>query len=103
MSGKDGELEELRAVSCAALLERLPPPWQLDKAESSRACLKYRRGRGEILLVTHEGRGWASPRGAEGSVRNLNTLEGSMAGKRTRRRFTAEFKVQAAKRVVENG
>ena len=61
MSGRNGELEELRAVSCAALLERLPPPWQLDKAESSRACLKYRRGRGEILLVTHEGRGWWDP------------------------------------------
>jgi hypothetical protein len=32
MSGHDAELEELRAkVSCAVLLERLPPPWQLDK------------------------------------------------------------------------
>lgn len=28
MSGLDTELEELREVSCAALLERLPPPWQ---------------------------------------------------------------------------
>ena len=61
MSGQDGELEELRAVSCSALLERLPPPWQLDKAESTRNCLKYRRGKGEIILVTHEGRGWWDP------------------------------------------
>ncbi len=34
MSGNNAEFEELRAVSCSALLERLPPPWQLDKAES---------------------------------------------------------------------
>ena len=61
MSGQDGELDELRAVSCSALLERLPPPWQLDKAESTRNCLKYRRGKGEIILVTHEGRGWWDP------------------------------------------
>ena len=61
MSGQDGELEELRAVSCSALLERLPPPWRLDKAESTRNCLKYRRGKGEIILVTHEGRGWWDP------------------------------------------
>lgn len=61
MSGNDAELEQLRAVSCSALLERLPPPWQLDKAESTRNCLKYRRGKGEIILVTHEGRGWWDP------------------------------------------
>ncbi len=61
MSGNDAELEQLRAVSCSALLERLPPPWQLDKAESTKGCLKYRRGKGEIILVTHEGRGWWDP------------------------------------------
>jgi hypothetical protein len=62
MSGQDAELEEMRAgVSCAVLLERLPPPWQLDKKESTRNCLKYRRGKGEVLLVTHEGRGWWDP------------------------------------------
>jgi hypothetical protein len=48
-------------VSCAVVLERLPPPWQLDKRESTRNCLKYRRGKGEVLLVTHEGRGWWDP------------------------------------------
>lgn len=61
MSG-DPELEELRAgVSCAVLLERHPPPWRLDKRESTKRCLKYRRGKGEIILVAHEGRGWWDP------------------------------------------
>ena len=59
---RDEELEVLRAgVSCAVLLERHPPPWRLDKRESTRKCLKYRRGEGEIILVTHEGRGWWDP------------------------------------------
>ena len=73
MSRQDGELQELRMVSCAALLERLPPPWQLDKAESTKRCLKYRRGTGEIILVTHEGRGWWDPGSttARGDVFNL--------------------------------
>jgi len=62
MSGHDAELDAMRAdVSCAALLERHPPPWRLDKRESTRRCLKYRRGEGEILLVSHEGRGWWDP------------------------------------------
>lgn len=62
MSGYDVELEQMRAgVSCAVLLERHPPPWQLDRRESTRNCLKYRRAEGEVLLVTHEGRGWWDP------------------------------------------
>jgi hypothetical protein len=62
MNSQDVELEEMRAgVSCAVLLERHPPPWQLDKKESTRNCLKYRRGKGEVILVTHEGRGWWDP------------------------------------------
>ena len=62
MSGHDAELERMRAgVSCAVLLERHPPPWQLDQRESTRNCLKYRRAKGEILLVTHGGRGWWDP------------------------------------------
>jgi Protein of unknown function (DUF3991)/Toprim-like len=62
MSEQDAELEQMRAgVSCAVLLERHPPPWQLDKKESTRRCLKYRRAKGEILLVNHEGRGWWDP------------------------------------------
>jgi len=37
MSKQDTEIEWLKAsVSCAALLERLPPVWRLDRAESTR-------------------------------------------------------------------
>jgi hypothetical protein len=43
------------------LLERLPPPWRLDRAESTRHSLKYRRGEAEILIVNHDGRGWWDP------------------------------------------
>ena len=59
---RDAELEALRVgVSCAVLLEQLPPPWQLDGRESTRDCPKYRRGEGEIILVTHQDRGWWDP------------------------------------------
>ena len=69
----DSELKALRAgVSCAVVLERHPPPWQLDKRESTKRCLKYRRGEGEIILVTHEGRGWWDPGStAKGDVFSL--------------------------------
>ena len=71
--GQDVELEKLRAgVSCAVLLERHSPPWQFDKRESTQHCLKYRRGQGEIILVTHEGRGWWDPSStAKGDVFSL--------------------------------
>lgn len=73
MSDDTAELEQLRAgVNCAALLERLPPPWKLDAAESSRDCLKYRRGKGEIIIVNHGGRGWWDAGGtAKGDVFSL--------------------------------
>jgi hypothetical protein len=59
MSEQDAEIQQLKAgVSCAMLLERLPPVWRLDHAESTRRCLKYRRGTGEIVIVNHDGRGW---------------------------------------------
>ena len=62
MHGQNEENEGLKAsVSCAALLERLPPVWRLDRAESTRRSLKYRRGPGEIVIVTHGGRGWWDP------------------------------------------
>ena len=62
MSEQDKDIEWLKAsVSCAVLLERLPPVWRLDRAESSRASLKYRRGEGEIVIVNHNGRGWWDP------------------------------------------
>ncbi|MDT8262489.1 hypothetical protein RQ832_04455, partial [Roseomonas sp. DSM 102946] len=70
---QDEELQRLReGVNCAALLERLPPPWKLDKAESTRDCLKYRRGKGEIIIVNHGGRGWWDAGGtAKGDVFGL--------------------------------
>jgi len=59
MSEHDPEIEELRAkVHCAVVLERTPPPWKLDRKESTKLSLKYRRGKGEILIVSHGGRGW---------------------------------------------
>jgi hypothetical protein len=62
MSEQDAEIEQLKAsVSCATLLERLPPVWRLDRAESTRHSLKYRRGPGEILIVNHGGHGWWDP------------------------------------------
>jgi hypothetical protein len=62
MSERDTEIERLKAeVSCAALLERLPPVWRLDRAESTRRSLKYRRREGEIVIVNHDGRGWWDP------------------------------------------
>ena len=56
------EIEELRAkVHCAVVLERTPPPWKLDRKASTKLSLKYRRGEGEILIVSHGGRGWWDP------------------------------------------
>ena len=73
MAGQDAELELFRlGVSCAALLERLPPPWRLDRTGSTRRVLKYRRGRGEVLIVNHDGRGWWDPHSAaKGEVLRL--------------------------------
>ena len=62
MSEQDAEIQHLKAsLSCAVLLERLPPVWRLDRAESTRRSLKYRRGEGEIVIVNHDGRGWWDP------------------------------------------
>ncbi len=62
MNEHDAEIDRLKAgVSCAVLLERLPPPWRLDRGQSTRHSLKYRRGTGEILIVNHDGRGWWDP------------------------------------------
>ncbi len=60
MTGQDAELEQLRAgVSCAVLLER--NGYQVDEKESTRGSQKWRRGAGEIVIVSHEGRGWWDP------------------------------------------
>ncbi len=62
MHGRNEENQGLKArVSCAALLEWLPPVWRLDRAESTSRSRKYRRGPGEILIVNHNGRGWWDP------------------------------------------
>ena len=73
MTRHDPEIEKLREeVNCAALLERLPPPWLLDRAESTKNSLKYRRGAGEVIIVNHEGRGWWDPGSrAKGDVFDL--------------------------------
>jgi hypothetical protein len=47
MSRHDPEIEELRdKVHCAVVLERTPPPWKLDRKESTKLSLKYRRVKG---------------------------------------------------------
>lgn len=73
MAHHDAEIEELRTkVTCAVVLEKTVPAWKLDGKESTRHCLKYRRGEGEILIVNHEGRGWWDPQGdARGDVFGL--------------------------------
>ncbi|WP_149748168.1 DUF3991 and toprim domain-containing protein [Rhizobium sp. RU35A] len=60
---KREELEALRAkVSCEPVLERAG--YEIDLKESSRRAVKYRHG-GNIIIVTHEGRGWFDPLGDE--------------------------------------
>ena len=73
MTGHDPEIEELRdKVNCAVVLERTPPLWKLDRKESTKLSLKYRRGKGEILIVSHAGRGWWDPTSdAKGDVFGL--------------------------------
>ena len=57
----DPEIEELRdKVHRAVVLERTPPPWKLDRKESTKLS-GYRRGKGEILIVSHGGKGWWDP------------------------------------------
>ena len=69
----DAELEQFRnEVSCAALLEGFGPIWRLDRKESTKRALKYRRGEGEVLIVNHEGRGWWDPQSsAKGDIFDL--------------------------------
>lgn len=56
---KRREIEALRErVSCAAVLEQAS--FAVDIRESTRRTIKFRRG-GEIIIVTHEGRGWFDP------------------------------------------
>jgi hypothetical protein len=58
----DAELQLFRSsVNCAAVLEGMVGGWRLDVRESTRRALKYRRAKGEILIITHDGRGWWDP------------------------------------------
>ncbi|MBB3917647.1 DUF3991 and toprim domain-containing protein [Rhizobium fabae] len=53
------EIEALRErVSCAVVLEQAG--FTIDVKESTRRAVKFRRG-AEIIIVTHEGRGWFDP------------------------------------------
>jgi hypothetical protein len=66
------EIEKLReTVGCQALLET--SGFALDLKESTKRALKYRRG-ADIIIVTHDGRGWFDPLGDEkGDVFGLVT------------------------------
>lgn len=55
----DSELDELRArVDCCAVLEQAG--WRFDAAESTSNAAKFRDG-ANIVIVTHDGRGWFDP------------------------------------------
>jgi hypothetical protein len=70
MPKTDGELERLRNVTCGVVLEQ--DGWAVDKRESTRRAVKYRRCEGEIFIVIHDGAGWFDPLSdAKGDVFNL--------------------------------
>jgi hypothetical protein len=70
MPKTDDELEQLRKVTCGVVLEQ--DGWAVDKRESTRRAVKYRRGQGEIFIVIHDGAGWFDPLSdAKGDVFNL--------------------------------
>jgi hypothetical protein len=73
MQAEDAELEQFRrGVNCAALLEGWSPSWRLDRRETTRRALKYRREEGEVLIVNHDGRGWWDPQStAKGDIFDL--------------------------------
>ena len=92
MTRHDPEIEELRdKVHCAVVLERTPPCWKLDRKESTKLSLKYRRGKGEILIVSHAGRGWWDPTSdAKGDVfRLVQRLEPGLSFGHVRKRLRA--------------
>jgi hypothetical protein len=73
MHAEDAELEQFRrGVNCSALLEGWSPSWRLDRRESTRRALKYRREEGEVLIVNHDGRGsWDPLSTAKGDIFDL--------------------------------
>ena len=92
MTRYDHEIEELRdKVHCAVVLEQTPPCWKLDRKENTKLSLKYRRGKGEILIVSHAGRGWWDPTSdAKGDVfRLVQRLEPGLSFGHVRKRLRA--------------
>jgi hypothetical protein len=92
MTWHDPEIEELREkVHCAVVLEQTPPCWKLDRKESTKLSLKYRRGKGEILIISHAGRGWWDPTSdAKGDVfRLVQRLEPGLSFGHVRKRLRA--------------
>ena len=89
----DDDIDRLKgSVSCAVVLERLPPVWRLDVAESTRRNLKYRRGQREILIVNHDGRGWWDPlSAAKGDIFTLVQYLDSNLDFRASRRILRGF------------
>ena len=90
MKDPQREVEELRAgVNCATVLEKATPAWLLDRKESSKRCLKYRRAASEIVIVTHGGAGWWDPNSdAKGDVfRLVQHLEPSLNFGEVRKRL----------------
>ena len=74
----DPEIEELRdKVHCAVVLEHTLPPWMLDRKESTKLSLKYRRGKGEILIVSHGG-GVRSSTTAQCTLLRRSSISGSL-------------------------
>jgi hypothetical protein len=73
MSARDDEANRLRnEVTCTTILERMTTGWKFDRTGSTRRALKFRRGKGEILIVTHDGRGWWDPlSSAKGDIFDL--------------------------------
>jgi Protein of unknown function (DUF3991)/Toprim-like len=71
------DLEDLRdKVRCGAVLET--EGWKIDSKESTSRAVKYRRGDGEIVIVTHGGKGWFDPMSdAKGDVFGLSEHLGS--------------------------
>ncbi|MDP2119570.1 MAG: DUF3991 and toprim domain-containing protein [Hoeflea sp.] len=69
---KRHDLENLKEkVACATLLGKAG--FAVDAKESTRRAVKWRRG-GEIIIVTHDGRGWFDPLSdAKGDVFSLVT------------------------------
>ena len=56
----DKDLADLRSlVDCRTVLEQAG--WTPDKAESSVNAAKYRKGSTQIVIVTHQGKGWFDP------------------------------------------